>query len=68
MCILVDAASKSRFRRSQKQRDSSMISQLMSSLVLSPKILRQAVMANQERCCGGKLLLTIDAHSDGVKK
>jgi hypothetical protein len=45
-----------------------MIFQLMSSLVLSAKILSQSVTINQERLYGGKLLLTIDAHSDGVKK
>jgi hypothetical protein len=45
-----------------------MIFQLMSSLVLSRKILSQSVMINQKRLYGGKLLLTIDAHSDGVKK
>jgi hypothetical protein len=45
-----------------------MIFQLMSSVVLSPKILSQSVMINKERLCGSKLLLTIDAHSDGVKK
>jgi hypothetical protein len=46
----------------------SMIFQLMSSVVLSPKILSESVMINKERLCGSKRLLTIDAHSDGVKK
>ena len=43
MCVLIDAMSKSGLKRRQKRRDSSTISQRMSSLILNAKIWRQAV-------------------------
>jgi hypothetical protein len=52
-----EAVGKSGLRRSQKRRDSPTISQRMSSFILTVKNLARR-----------KLLLTFDAHSDGLKE
>ena len=63
MSGLIDVASKSGLKRTRKRRDSSTISERVSSLILSEKILSRSL-----RDATTKLLLTIDAHSDGVKE
>jgi hypothetical protein len=56
MCVLSEAANKSGLKRTRKGRDSSIISQRMSSLILSAKILARSPLnerqINQERSCG----------------
>ena len=74
MCIPIDAAGKSGLKRTRKRRDSSMVSERMSSLIL--QVRRSRLHANtgvtkrqtSRVILRRKLLLTIEAHSDGVKK
>jgi hypothetical protein len=57
MSVLLEAAVNSGLMSSQKRRDSPTISERMSSFILTAKVQARR-----------KLLLTIDAHSDGLKK
>jgi hypothetical protein len=63
MSGLIDVASKSGLKRTRKGRDSSTISEWVSSLILNAK-----TFSPSRRDATAKLLLTIDAHSDGVEK
>jgi len=70
MGVLIDVASRSGLKRTRKERDSSTISERVSSLILSAKMFspRQHDERQIKNVLGGKLVLTIQPRSDAMKR